>query len=281
VSNVPTIPYMNGGGVCTDAYTGLSGTTITNLTSQTNVKSGSVIIAQGTAPGTGGTPTTADIAIADFQQVVGTSTFSSSGFESLGTCALTQSFQSTGTSTVTETGINAGTITVTTPGGSTVTLQTIPIEAGLYEGELPAGSIPTSGGTFTINGSGGTGTPSAGPFTATVNFPNPIQWTNESASATVTRTGGQTYTWSGGSANTYVLVTGSSTSGSASGSYSCIFPQSAGQGTVPEYILLGLPAGTGTSTLENSTPFGSFTATGIDYGITFGYIGFTTNTTWQ
>ncbi len=282
VSNTPTVPVTSNGGVCTDAYTGLTGTQISSLQSQTTVSSGTVFVGQSTAPAANGLPTTNDVAFAEFEQVTGSS-YSGGGTVSLGTCSVTEVVTST-SSTTTTTGLNAGTITVTPPGGSAVTLTAIPQLAGYYEAQLSSGAIPASGGTFAFTGSGATGANSVGPFSTTVNFPNPIlTWTNQSASATVTRTSGQTYTWSGGGAGTFVIMSGSASSASAgvSGSYTCIAPQSALTFTVPSFVLLALPAGTGTSSIENSTAFNTFTATGLNYGYALGFVSYSVNTTWN
>ena len=92
-------------------------------------------------------------------------------------------------------GLDAGSITLTPPVGPAIPL---PIQLGIkgeYGATLAAG-IPSSGGTFTFTGSGGA---DVGPFTATVTMSNPLfNWTNQSAAATVDRTQGLTYTWTGG-----------------------------------------------------------------------------------
>jgi uncharacterized protein (TIGR03437 family) len=279
VSNTPTIPIMPNGGVCQDAYTGLSGSQISTLAGQMTVRSGSVIVGQSTSQ-TSGSNTTNDIAIANFQSQTGSGTIGAGGFVSPGSCALSESLTSSGSSQTT--GLNAGTITVTPPGGSPITLQAFPQVAGEYYAQLSSGSIPQSGGTFGFNATGASGNNSVGAFSTTVNFPNPIiSWTNQSASATVTRSSGQTFTWTGGAPGSYVILSGSSSSNSVSGSYTCIAPQSAGSFTVPQYILLGLPAGTGTSGLENANAFNTFTATGLDFGYALGFVAFSANTTWK
>jgi hypothetical protein len=173
--------------------------------------------------------------------------------------------------------LDAGTITVTGPGGTPVTLNTIPQVAGLYTATLS--SIPSTGGAYVFNGSGGTG---VGAFSATLNFPNPIlTWTNQGAAATVTRSQGLPVTWDGGAAGTYVTITGSSLSGSIFGSYTCIAPVEAKQFTVPSYILLGLPSGTGATTVQNSTNFASFTAPGLDFGGAYGSVSISVNSNYN
>ena len=114
---------------------------------------------------------------------------------------------SSGTSS--STGLSAGTIMVTGPNAGPSTLMaegsTLP---GYYFGILPAGFLTTSGGTFLFSATAGT---QVGAFTTQVVFPTPLlQWTNQAASATVTRSAGLPITWTGGSPGTYVSITGTS-----------------------------------------------------------------------
>src|SRR5579884_2017556 len=138
VTNRPTIPFVDSGGVCNDAYTGLNGNQINNAS-----------------------------AFSFFYKVNGTSSIEGNSTVSLGSCSLSQIVASSDTTT-TSTGLNAGTITVTGPSGGPVTLQSIPQLTGGYEAQLSAGAIPSSGGAFTFKGSGGA---DVGPFSATINFP--------------------------------------------------------------------------------------------------------------
>jgi uncharacterized protein (TIGR03437 family) len=279
VSNTPTLPIMNSGGVCTDSVFGISGTQISTLLGQGTVNSGSVIVGQVTQPSNSGTGTqTEAIALANFQQNTGGS-FASGGVTSLGGCIISETVSSGSPST--STGLNAGTVTVTGPSGGPVTLTAIPQIVGEYEAQLTA-AIPSTGGAFIFNGTGGSGANSIGSFTATVTFPNPLlNWTNQSAAATVTRNVGLQVTWTGGTAGSFVIITGSSSGTGSSGSYTCFAPQSALQFTVPPYILSALPAGTGNTTVENGTNYSSFTATGLNYGTGFGFSGFMVSSTYQ
>jgi len=282
VSNVAVGSFMPSGGVCQDAYTGLNGNTISTLTQQTNVRTGSLSVFQQTSPGASGAPSTLSAASGLFEQVAGSTSVAGSGEVSVGGCSLTQTLIASNITPPTITALNPGTVTVAPPGGSAITLQASPAIAGEYEAQLPSGAIPTSGGTFAFNASGGSGANVAGPFSTTVNFPNPIvNWTNQSAAATVTRSAGLTYNWTDGAPGSYVIVSGSSASSTASGSYTCVFPQSSLTGTVPPYILAALPAGSGASSLENSTSFTSFIASGLDYGIAFGSVSFSINSTYK
>jgi len=285
VSNFTTLPISASGGDCNSSFLGLTGTTITSVGGGTStVRSGSVFIGQlvGPAipPATG--TTTTNIADADFSKTTSSSFGSSNGsFYSIGSCFVSEVVSSSGGGTSTSTGLDAGSsIGLTGPAGS-YTLAASTFAKGIYEAQLPASAITSTGGAFTFTGTGGA---DVGSFTATVNLPNPIlTWTNQSAAATITRTQGVTVNWTGGAPGSYVIISGSSLdlSSSASGSFVCLAPQSALTFTVPSYVTLTLPAGTGSLDVENGTSFGTFKASQLDYGTTFGFTGVDISSTYQ
>jgi hypothetical protein len=132
---------------------------------------------------------------------------------------------------------------------------------GLYEATVANSFLPATGGTFTFTGTGGA---NVGAFTTSISLGNILTWTNESSIASVTRASGQQITWSGGTPNSYVYVSGTSSSTSgASATFVCYAPVSQGQITVPNYVLLALPAGTGTLGISNAATPVSFTASGL------------------
>ncbi len=285
-SNFGSLPISASGGQCTSALLGTTGETISTLSGQGTVTDGSVFVGQLVGPAippATGTQTT-NFAEADFTQRTGATYSTSSGTAySIGSCYVSEVVSSTSVGTVTTTGLDAGTISLAGPEG------TYPVPkltlgstfSGLYEASLPANAIPSTGGTFTFTGSGGS---QVGPFTAKVVLPNPIlQWTNQGAAATITRTQGVTVDWTGGGPGTYVIISGDSLDLSAgiSGNFTCLANQSAGTFTVPSYVTLTLPPGTGSLSVENAASFGTFTATGLDYGVTFGFTGVSVNSTYQ
>jgi uncharacterized protein (TIGR03437 family) len=275
VSNSPTIAVMDSGGVCSDPLSGADGSIISGLNAQSTVRSGSVIVGQSTSA----SGVSLAVAFATFQSVTGAS-YTGAASSGLGACKITQTLS--GGSTSSATGLNAGSVTVTIPSGSTTALTSVPQVPGEYFGQLDASAIPSAGGSFTFKGTGASGATAVGPFTASVNFPDPlISWTNQSDSSAVRRTDGQTFTWTGGAPGSYVVMTGSSTSGTATASYTCVAPVSAGQFTVPPYILFALPAGKGSTAFENATSPAIFAATGLDYGFAIGFVTLTANTTFQ
>jgi uncharacterized protein (TIGR03437 family) len=273
VSNTVTIPIAAGGGVCSDPEYGISGTQISSSSGQSTVTNGTLTVLQATPPGL---PTFAT-AEANFLQVTGVSN-PGGGTVSLGGCLLNQ-ILAPPSNLPTVTGLDAGTLSVTLPFGSPVTLSSLAI--GQYLAQLPSGAIPTSGGAFTFTGSGGT---QVGSFTTIVNFPNPaLTWTNQSAAATIVRSSGLQVTWTGGASGAYIVISGSSAplTPGVSGSYTCTAPGAAGQFTVPPYILLGLPAGVGTTSVENATNSTSFSASGLDSGVASGAVTVLANSSYQ
>jgi hypothetical protein len=256
VSNTITLPINVGGGVCNDPLTGINGSQIGTLTGKSNYNSGVLILIQSTSAGK-----TISGADAIFENVQTTSSSTVSGITSVGSCSVT-SQATIGTITIpTITGLDAGTITVTGPLGSQ-TLTTIPTLAGDYIAQLASGFIPASGGSFTFTGTGGK---DVGSFTSSISYTNPLNWTNSSI-ATVTRASGQNITWTGGASGSFVYIGGTSSSSTASASFVCYAPASAGSFTVPSYVLLALPSGNGTLGITNEATPVSFTASGLDYG---------------
>ncbi len=272
-SNFATLPI--GQGVCSDPVYGITGTLLGQLSGQTTVKSGSVIVGQAvTANGTN------NLALASFSSNTGAAYGSTSGIVSLGSCLVTE-VTGTGGGTSTSNGLDAGaSIALTGPLGAYTLSTILPTIPGTYLAQLPTGAIPSTGGAFTFNGPGGK---DVGAFTTTVTLPNPLMnWTNQSAGATVTRSQGVQINWSGGTPGSYVVITGdSSGANGTSGSFVCYAPQSALTFTVPAYVTGTLPAGTGSLTVENGTNFVSFSASGIDNGIGFGFNSIGINSTYQ
>ncbi|MCU1336511.1 MAG: hypothetical protein JWO19_2092 [Bryobacterales bacterium] len=279
VSNIATLPIHAGGGVCSDPQYGITGDQISTFTGQTTFKSGGVSVSQSTTPGVGGAPETVTAAGASFFQVSGASITGGSQV-SIGGCIVIQTAPGqTGGVTGSTTGLDAGTVTVAPPGSAPITLTTNPIVPGIAFATLSA--IPSTGGSYVFNGSGGA---QVGKFTATVNFANPLlTWTNQSAATTVTRSQGLQVTWSGGAGGTYVTIFGTSfnVSSSTSGTYICLAPAAAGQFTVPSYVLLSLPSGTGTASVANSTIPTPFSVSGVDFANATGSISVSVSSTYN
>jgi uncharacterized protein (TIGR03437 family) len=134
-------------------------------------------------------------------------------------------------------------------------------------------------GDYTVDN--GSGTPAVGPFKAAITLPPPLTWTNMGAVAAVDRTQDLTVTWSGGNSDKeFVLIVGLSDNSQAVAGYLCTEKVSAGQFTVPAWVLSSIPAsatftgggqsltggllGVGTAAL---TSVGRFTGNGLDFGV--------------
>jgi hypothetical protein len=280
-SNFGSLAIASAGGQCDDSIFGISGTTISTLSGQSTVRTGGVFIGQLVGPAI--PPQTAtktsNFASASFNKETGSAFGSSSGSAfSLGSCSVSEIVSATGGGTVTTTGLDAGNINLTGPEGSYTLTK---IATGDYDASLPSNAIPSSGGAFTFSGSGGA---DVGSFKATVNLPNPLlNWTNQSAAATINRTQGVQVSWTGGGSGTYVIITGQSSNSAtgASGTFTCLANQSALSFTVPSYVTLTLPAGSGSLVVENAASYGTFTASGLDYGTAFGFTGTSVSSVYQ
>ena len=234
ISNVVVLPIHQGGGTCVKQ--GTAGATITGdqilKDTQDTIKGGSLTVIQTDATNAQGVHTVSSSAGASF--------FKSTGDNlSPGSCAVYPIITGGAINVV---GLDAGTVTLRGPTGPAITL---PPQLGIKGNDgatLAAGVVP-AGGTFTFNGSGGA---DVGPFSATLTIASPnFNWTNPSAATTIDRTQGLLYTWTGGLPGTYVLLGGTSTGSGVTAGYSCKVAVEAGQFTVPSYILLGMPAGSG------------------------------------
>ena len=237
--------------MCRDVFSGLDGKQITQTGTVSTYKTGTLSLFQNTGTVKGNAVTSGGATAA----LVQVSTSFTPSAPAPGSCLLSPT-----TGAVDITGLDSGTVTLTPSGGSAITLT--PFATGEYSTVL-ASLVP--GGTYKFQGSGGT---QVGGFQASVTVPNPaIVWTNQSAAATVNRAAGLPITWTGGAPGTLLNVTGFSTGGDITVGFSCLVPVEAGQFTVPNYILLGLPAGSGHVVLINSSPTSNFSAGGIDFGM--------------
>jgi uncharacterized protein (TIGR03437 family) len=272
VSNIVTLPINNGGGVCTDAVSGLNGDQLSPAAGQT-LKTGLVALIHTNSPGKNGTRTITSITDAAFEKYTGL--YAPPDSLSPGGCIVGITPGQVGGLT----GLDPGSITLTEPSGLSVTLGPQFGIKGAFFSMLAEGAIPETGGTFTFKGSGGA---DVGSFTSTITLANPLlTWTNQNAAATIDRAQGLTVTWSGGNPGTYVIITGGTVvSPQVIGSYKCLAPVDAGQFTVPSYILSALPAGSGSTLLQNNI-YASLPATGLDIAVALGSVSFSVASTYK
>lgn len=293
VSNYGSIPVAASGRTCSDANTGFSASLLQLLSNKSTVSLGSVSMGKTTTTTQSitvggitipGSTTSSDYAGAVFYR------YTAAQFQalaqsavSIGSCTV---FTYSGNSTSTNynpflpTYLNAGpVVNLSGPQGKqALTMQSL----GIYYNSAAPSFIPASGGVFSFdNGSGG---PDVGPFATSLNVAPPLTWTNMASITTVTRSQGVTVNWTGGDANTYVEIAGSSFAGLTSsslvgGAFYCTAPWSAKTFTVPASVLLSLPASgslsgfplPGSLSVSNYNNYQTFTATGLDYGFTTFY----------
>jgi uncharacterized protein (TIGR03437 family) len=268
VSNTIALPIGANGGVCTDSVLGYNGTQLTTTTTLSGTYDfGSLGILQTTTPVVGTAGGLQTIADGIFEQVTYSASSTTGSVLSLGSCAVSVAVLTTTTTIPTIVGLDAGTVTITGPTGTqTLTNETIPTltgPSGIYELQPPNSFFPPTGGSFTFAGTGGK---NVGAFTASISYTSPLVWTNMSSIPSVTRSSGQLISWTGGAPNSYVIMSGSSSNSTASASFTCYAPASAGQFTVPSYVLLALPTSTNGSLLVENAVTSTFTASGITNG---------------
>jgi hypothetical protein len=142
---------------------------------------------------------------------------------------------------------------------------------GNYTADLSA--IPGGDWQFS-NGAGGA---DIGPFTFHETLSQPVVWTNQSAAlTTIDRTQPFTVTWTGGDPTSTVQISlsaesiNTTTYSGALAEVICSAPASAGQFTVPPYVLLSLIPNATVSSVSVSTDVGGYvTIPGIDLAYFF------------
>ncbi len=297
VSNFGTTSIAASGRTCSDATSPITTAILNDITKTGTFTIGVIGLTKTTTPGitVGGITVgggTTDGGFGIFEKVTGTqlnsgayaSAFSST---SIGSCVVT-TYQASSTNPApptklpTFTSLNAGSvIDIVGPDGTTpMNLETLG-SLNAYttaSGTSSPSFIPASGGSFTFNN--GTGGPDVGAFTAQLQLPAPLVWTNMGSISTVTRSSGLPINWTGGDPSTYVTITGysagtvaGSTTEFVGGFFSCQAPTAPGTFTVPAAVLLSLPpsltiagiAIAGSLSVDNYTNPVSFTAPNIDY----------------
>ena len=172
---------------------------------------------------------------------------------------------------VTSVNLDAGpTITVRGPAGNrTLTRQMVAGRAIYSPTQFGNGTVGNyyDAGHYTVTGTGG---PDVGPFTTAVDVPTvQFEWTNmPDVTKPLDRSKDLTIKWTGGVPNTQVTIAGGSSANGVGVAFLCAAPISAGQITVPAYVLEMLPVPT-TAPLDAQFTLGNrsttiFTATGLD-----------------
>ncbi len=270
-SNYATIPVApTGASSCTDQISLFN--SWQQLVGKTSANVGALELSSQTLQTPSGTQTTSG-ATAQFKTdnyVEIESELFSSGLVSVGSCIVDQGI-SLGAPVV----LSAGpSLTVTGPGSEPAAFTYMPgATPAAYSVSLPATFIPSSGGTFTFNGAGGSGA-QIGSFSTSITLPPDITWTNMAAASSILTPQGFTMNWTGGTADGLVLISGDSVGTSGIDvKFECLASAAGGTFTIPPAVLLSLPD-TSTSARLGIASFTNpviFSASGLDLG--FAYAG--------
>ncbi len=260
VSNFTTISVADANSSeCTD-LTGIPGTMLEKLQSGGNLRIGSILLSVAKAD------LVTETGIGEFFQADWNwlSSRVSLGLPSPGACLVNPAKPSVpGGSYSQPVGLDAGhVLNVTGPKGSRQVPQRFP---GFYNETFADGTLVQflAPGTYTVDSVAGGA--DVGPFHATITFPAELSSTlQQTASATTVR-------WQGGDPSGYVVIQGSAQAPSGvSTGFSCVERASAGQFTVPPYVLSSLPASPGDITAliaAGTSPQNRFKAPGLDLGL--------------
>jgi uncharacterized protein (TIGR03437 family) len=275
VSNVVTLPIDANGGSCTDQHSSLTGSQISAYNAQTSVTVGDLNIGVSTLNGT-----TTGIVLATFYNIAGPDFLDSAatGIVTVGGCTTLEVAPGEANAvSANETALNAGNVSFQGPSGNIALTQ-----AGYYYADLTASQVPAPGQSVSFTA---TGAPpliqGPGAFTMSLTFLTPaLNWTNQSAVGTITRSQGLQVTWTGGAPGSFIFISGSASVKSATASFECYAPVSAGQFTIPSYILMTLPAGTGSIALQDQV-FQPISLPGIQYSNGVAYLTLSASTKYQ
>jgi uncharacterized protein (TIGR03437 family) len=310
ISNFATLPVAASGQTCSDPVTPFSGTELETLGTKGAVNIGNLRIGADLNAPTSlfGIPVPSETwnnAYATFTTSSATQFITSLyspdvdsadialAAVSIGSCIVQQRGSFSVSTPASPTYLNAGSaVNVTGPEGGT----TLANQANLYgapsdgtssgNNSLSSAFIPSAGGDFSFNnGSGGS---AAGAFTAQTAVPAAFLWNERDTTSNVDRSQPLTVTWKNAAADSLVQVSGFSSASygvdTLATSFTCSASASAGTFTVPPAVLLALPPTAASDGLvsasylavSNDTFPQSFSATGLDAGIIYGYV---TNTT--
>jgi uncharacterized protein (TIGR03437 family) len=294
VSNLATLSIDPSGAACTSIPSILPAALTQQLAGKPNVRFGSISLNRGigmAATGAGAVNTTRqDTGSAGFSaENLPASTITPLGIFPVNVCTINSFPDPNGNiihngtvvavpAPIAGVTLNAGpTLTVKGPSGTRtitgITVGTLIDYKGVNFGNTTPGNFYDPG-HYTVTGTGGK---DVGAFTASIDVPStPFVWTNiPSVTAPLDRSKDLTINWTGGIPNTQVTVVG----GSAPSAFLCAADVSAGQLTIPSYVLLNLPPSGpplnfGQLTLGNRS-VSLFTASGLDLA----WVGYSANYT--
>lgn len=300
VSNFTTMSISRNGGGCSD-LNGLSSSQLETAQRQGSLRSGYIGLLRTNAKvSLGGTSIelktdsgSAAFSSFDFSQLIRSQGISGGATAlSLGACNVlnAKGNSSVPVDVITPVSLDAGpVININGPKGT----KQLTKQGGAYTAQLSSGS-PLGGtsvdyldpGPYTIdNGSGGTGPNAVGAFRVSLTLPQLLNWTNMDAVNSINRASDLPITWTGGDPSGYVMITGTSISGNNAALFFCIEKTSAGQFSIPSYVLSTLPATTGQNigllTVSSAGTPVNFTAPGLDVGAVASLAGSSKNVTYR
>lgn len=296
ISNSTTMAIAANGGTCSDPN-GLSAADLTRAVQSGSFRTGTIALSSVatsiSVPILGNITQNSEAASATFSQYDANTLIRASaqnGFQTIGSCTVfypTSSSSLLPTDPIKPTYLDAGNLTLTKDDGSLNRAFTKD-STGNYSltlsssgTGLPTSTTPAvlSAGSYTVTGTGGSGTGAVGAFSAKLTIPTPVTWANAASITNVTRASDLSITWTGGDNNGYVIIYGFSTGTAATAvaGFYCIEKTSARQFTVPSYVLLSLPPSSTQSAGGLTIPSGflgvgnaanpaRFTASGLDAG---------------
>lgn len=281
-SNFATISISPDGTTCSDAGF-LSSNDINALPATGTYSVGAISMSRlsiSIASPIGNLDLNTDTAVATFQRLDVSDYRSSAGgsFISIGSCFVTYATQdgSNADNIPVPTLLDAGAaITLKGPKGSAVLARNptgdyASVSAIGYNSTLiPSQGTPfADAGAFTAdNGSGGVDVQG---FTANLNNPTPLNWTNADAITSVQRSQGVTITWTGGASDANLIIGGFSGNDKVNASFFCYEKASAGRFQVPSAVTLAMPVSGGDGQgglLVLSSTYSRFSAPGLDQGV--------------
>lgn len=297
VSNFPSIAVAATGNVCSDPNT-LSPADQTRLSTVGSVSVGSINLTRTNIslplpPPLPSVSNTSDIGAALFEKF----TYAQyqvfqdpTNYTQPGTCTVFDYTGSTATyiDPTQPAQLDAGTsLTVNGPHGAATLIKgsTTGLQYSKTLGNVTTGLPSTTPlyldkGSYTVTGAGG---PGVGAFSASIALPDPLVWTNEAATTTITRSQGQVVNWTGGDPTGNVLILGFSTvpGANAGREFLCVAPAAPGTFNIPSSVLLALPTSTSTAVPTSAAAVtgalgvgfaktNTFTAPGIDLGTIVG-----------
>lgn len=263
LGNVTSMAVAPGGGTCSDPL-GLSAPELDQIRDRGAARLGTLNLSRVTS--TGASQDTATVA---FMTVTADQLMRSNvtGMPSPGSCMVVNVNAASAAGTA---GANAGTplnagpaLTLSGPRGAQ---QMAAADGGSYAGKWPSFLDP---GSYRLEAphSGS----QVGAFQTQFDVPQALNWTNAAQASRINPDRELTVTWTGGDANGLVSVLGLSGDAQAGvvGTFMCTARASAGQFSVPAWIISQMPSSAGSPVLlsvAKAAQVGRFQSAGVDFG---------------